>query len=70
MRASATTDATGKWLHYGNRLEAQTLIWEWNLGKSRTNLRIHGIEFEAAILVFNDPLAETFQDLYPQEQRR
>lgn len=37
--------------------------------KSRTNLRIHGIEFETAILVFNDPLAVTTDDPYSHEQR-
>ncbi len=45
------------------------MIWEWDPNKNRANLRTHGIEFETAIHVFNDPLAETFKDPYPQEQR-
>ncbi|MXX34905.1 MAG: BrnT family toxin [Gemmatimonadetes bacterium] len=45
------------------------MLWEWDASKNRANLRDHGIEFETAILVFSDPLAETVEDPYPNEQR-
>ena len=45
------------------------MLWEWDARKNRANLRDHGIEFETAILVFSDPLAETVEDPYPNEQR-
>ena len=45
------------------------MIWEWDREKNRANLRIHGIEFETAILVFDDPLAATYDDPYPYERR-
>ena len=45
------------------------MIWEWDQEKNRSNLRIHDIEFETAILVFDDPLSATIEDPYPDEQR-
>lgn len=45
------------------------MIWEWDPYKNRTNFQRHGIEFETAILVFDDPLAATFKDAYPYEER-
>ena len=45
------------------------MIWVWDQRKNRTNLQIHGIEFETAILVFDDPFAATIEDPYPYEQR-
>lgn len=51
------------------KAEAKSLLWEWDQNKDRTNLRVHGIDFETAILVFSDPLAETVEDPYPHEQR-
>ena len=45
------------------------MIWVWDQRKNRTNLQIHGIEFETAILVFDDPFAATIEDPYPHEQR-
>lgn len=45
------------------------MLWEWDQAKNRANLQAHGIEFETAILVFSDPLAETVEDPYPNEQR-
>ena len=43
--------------------------WTWDRTKNRTNLRAHGIGFEAAVFVFSDPLAATREDPYPHEQR-
>lgn len=45
------------------------MIWEWDQEKNRENLRKHGLEFETAILVFDDPLAATDDDPYLYEQR-
>ena len=45
------------------------MIWEWDPDKNRANLGAHGIEFETAILVFNDPLAATYDDPHQYEQR-
>ena len=45
------------------------MIWEWDRNKNRANLRVHGIEFETAVLVFYDPLSATIEDPYPDEQR-
>lgn len=39
--------------------------WTWDPAKNRTNRRSHGINFEAAIYVFDDPLAATREDPYP-----
>ena len=43
--------------------------WEWDKEKNRANLRNHHIEFETAILVFDDHLTVTVEDPYPHEQR-
>ena len=43
--------------------------WEWDQEKNRANLRNHRIEFETAILVFDDRFAVTVEDPYPLEQR-
>jgi uncharacterized DUF497 family protein len=32
------------------------LLFEWDRGKARTNLRKHGVSFEGACEVFTDPL--------------
>ena len=45
------------------------MIWEWDPDKSRTNLLAHGIEFETAAFVFDDPISATIEDPYPDEQR-
>lgn len=45
------------------------MIWEWDAGKNRANLRDHGIEFETAVLVFEDPHMATMEDPFPHEQR-
>ena len=39
-----------------------SLVFQWNLHKAVTNARKHGISFEEAITVFDDPLARIFYD--------
>lgn len=36
--------------------------FEWDVGKDRTNRRKHGVGFDAAAQVFDDPLAITLFD--------
>ena len=43
--------------------------WQWDSSKNETNRRTHGLSFETAMLVFDDPLAATIEDPYPGEQR-
>ena len=43
--------------------------WTWSDEKSRTNKRDHGISFETARLVFDDPLALTRLDPHPDGDR-
>lgn len=43
--------------------------WTWDPEKSRTNKRDHGVSFEIAQLVFDDPLAVTLPDPYEGEER-
>ena len=43
--------------------------WIWNQGKNDANKRTHGLSFETAALIFDDPLAVTRGDPYPTEQR-
>ena len=45
------------------------MIWEWDANKNRANLRDHGIEFETAVLVFEDPLMISVPDPHPFEER-
>jgi len=45
------------------------LRWTWHQAKNEANLRRHGLSFEAAVLVFDDPLSATREDPYPYEQR-
>ncbi len=42
-------------------------IFEWDVGKAQSNLRRHGISFEEAKTVFNDPLLLTFPDDFHSE---
>lgn len=37
--------------------------FEWSENKNQTNIRKHGVSFELAQLVFDDPLAVTQRDL-------
>lgn len=43
--------------------------WTWNERKDRANRRAHGLSFETAALVFDDPLAASRPDPHPHEQR-
>ena len=43
--------------------------WTWDQTKNEANLRAHGLSFEAAIFVFDDPLSATQVDTYPYEER-
>jgi uncharacterized DUF497 family protein len=36
--------------------------FEWDSGKARINLRKHGVTFEEAASVFDDPLASYYED--------
>jgi len=45
------------------------LRWIWDEQKNRINRRDHGVSFETAQLVFNDPLAITLPDPFPREER-
>jgi uncharacterized protein len=44
------------------------LRWTWKNSKSRTNELKPGLDFETAQLVFDDPLAISRPDLYPDEE--
>ena len=43
--------------------------WIWDQVKNDANLQAHGLGFEAAAFVFDDPLSATLEDPYPYEQR-
>ena len=43
--------------------------WTWTEEKNRTNKRDHGLSFETAVLVFNDPLAVSRADPHPDGDR-
>ena len=43
--------------------------WEWDANKNRQNLREHGIEFETAELVFEDPFMVSVPDPHSREER-
>ena len=43
--------------------------WAWNEAKNRTNRRKHGLSFETAQLVFEDPLAAHRPDRDSDEDR-
>jgi hypothetical protein len=45
------------------------LRWTWNDDKNKTNKLKHGLGFETAKLVFNDPLADSRRDPFPNEER-
>ncbi len=38
------------------------MIFEWDPTKAKSNFRKHGVSFEEAASVFNDPLSRTFDD--------
>lgn len=43
--------------------------WIWNEAKNRSNKLKHGLSFEIAQLIFDDPLAMSRRDPYPNEER-
>ena len=43
--------------------------WRWDAVKDKANHQKHGFSFETAALVFEDPLALTLEDPYPDEER-
>ena len=43
-------------------------IFEWDEDKNKSNLKLHGISFEDAKYVFNDPLKIILPDLYHSEK--
>ena len=43
--------------------------WIWDPEKARINRRKHGVSFETASLVFDDPLSVSQPDPYPYEPR-
>ncbi|MBC7987034.1 MAG: BrnT family toxin [Sphingomonadaceae bacterium] len=43
--------------------------WIWDAPKARRNLKDHGVSFEAAALVFDDPMFVSEPDPYPDEDR-
>jgi len=45
------------------------LRWTWDEAKNRGNRRRHGLGFETAVLVFDDPLALSLEDPHPGEAR-
>ncbi len=45
------------------------MAWLWDAKKSQANRRKHGLGFETAALVFDDPLAATRPDANPTEER-
>jgi uncharacterized DUF497 family protein len=45
------------------------LRWAWDETKNRRNELKHGLDFETAQRVFDDPLAVSRADSYPDEER-
>jgi uncharacterized DUF497 family protein len=45
------------------------LRWTWDEKKNRRNRRVHGLSFETAELVFDDPLATSRPDHSAGEER-
>lgn len=43
--------------------------WIWDADKARANLEKHGIPFEAAVLVFDDPMLLSEPDPHPDGDR-
>ena len=37
-------------------------VFEWDVNKAKANIRRHGISFEEAKTIFNDPLLLTYPD--------
>jgi uncharacterized protein len=45
------------------------LRWTWDTAKNKINKQRHGLSFEVAQRVFDDPLAASRRDSYPNEER-
>jgi uncharacterized protein len=45
------------------------LRWDWDENKNQLNKSNHGLSFEAAQYVFDDPLTVSRLDPYPDEER-
>lgn len=43
--------------------------WTWDADKARANLGKHGVPFEAAVLVFDDPMLFVSPDPHPDGDR-
>ncbi len=43
------------------------LVFEWDEAKAKANAAKHGVEFEEARTIFNDPHLLTFEDLHHSE---
>ncbi len=43
--------------------------WTWDETKNKCNIYLHGISFETAVRVFNDPFSITNTDPFWDEQR-
>ena len=43
--------------------------WVWTAEKNASNRQKHKLSFETAALVFDDPLAMSRRDVYPDEER-
>lgn len=48
-----------------------TELFEWDDGKAERNLRVHGVDFQEARTVFEDPFAITIRDdLHSEDEPR
>jgi uncharacterized protein len=45
------------------------MIWMWDADKAKANFEKHGIPFEAAVLVFDDPMLLSEPDPHPDGDR-
>lgn len=50
-------------------MESAAVRWTWDDSKSLANRRKHGLGFETAQFVFDDPFAASRQDPHPAEER-
>jgi uncharacterized protein len=46
------------------------MLYEWDEAKNRSNSRKHGISFEVAVEVFDDPMALSVQDREIDDEER
>lgn len=51
-------------------VEMENIIFEWDEAKAEANVRKHGIRFEDAAKVFNDPNHYTVQDRFENGEYR